>query len=158
MIQEDREDEQSRMIRESKHLECIINVKARFGRRFEEQQIPILSKTLRLSCRNFPQSRKVTFVSNEQFGDRIRNGFVNLCQPRNKTSERLLGCGIIYNDNPMLKKRRQWDKMERKKRTNGATIIRRCNSPESILASRVPNLKLNLLAVNFYGTKFLQTK
>ena len=121
--------------------EGLFHVTRSFGRCFQKFNPKRIGKFFALFGTDDTFASQITFVADQQFVDILGGIPINFMQPLFDIVERFRIGHIINNNNPMC-----------------TTIIRRCNSPETFLSSRIPNLQFDCLSIQFNGTDFLQNQ
>ena len=87
-----------------------------------------------------PLAGKVTLVANKHLVHFVVGISINLIHPLLDIVERFLICHIVHNDDSM-----------------GSSVIRRGDSPESLLPCSVPNLKFHSLSIQLERADFLSS-
>ena len=111
--------------------ERLFDVRGILGRRFQELHADRVRKLLGTFEAHDLLRGQIALVSHEKLVDVLARVSVDLVQPLLYVVERLLICDIVYDDN-----------------TVSAPVIATRDGAEALLASGVPNLKLDRLAVH----------
>ena len=129
---------QTRLDLGSHGLEGLFNVMRVLGRCLEKLNAVLVSHSFSLLISNNLLALHVGLVTNQQFINRLIRIPINLTQPMLNVLKRLTIRNIVHYNNAM-----------------STSIVRTRNSPEPLLTSSVPNLKLNCFAINLVCTNFL---
>mmetsp|Transcript_57405 Transcript_57405/g.151177 ORF Transcript_57405/g.151177 Transcript_57405/m.151177 type:complete len:256 (-) Transcript_57405:10-777(-) len=119
-----------------KRKECVINHGLVLGRCFVERHVKLLCEPLAILSADLPLSTQISLVANENLVDRLRRVLLDILEPFFNVLERLLIGDIVHQQY-----------------AHRVTIMRSCDSLETLLSSSVQKLQLDLLVVQLDGTK-----
>jgi len=118
-----------------KRKECVLNAIVGLGARFHKLDTKFVRKGTTLFFRNGFLVSPVRFVTNQYLVHALGGVLFNIRVPRADIIEGLFIGNIVHEQN-----------------AHGASVVSSSNSAEALLASSIPNLEFDALAVELDGT------